>query len=351
MRERLRADGPDAMGRETAEGPAGVAATLRGLGTGGSAARSLVDGAARLALVGTGASLAVAETAAPLFGGRAIVREASQAALAGSVGASVWGGARVAVVISMSGKSPESRAAAERASREALPVVAVTADPASPLAAGADAVVATPIGEETGAATKSAVAAFAALAALAGALATDGPSVETLARALESTVADLEPALACGPVVGRSVAAWALGFGPALGLARAEATLLHEKARRPTVFATPSEFRHGPIEAATSDDVVVLFDVDLDRSPARDRYLARLAEELAALKVPLVRVGTGAAANLPLPGSVPPAERILHAFVRAQQLARVAAHVRGTYADEFLVLRSIVRAADDLIEG
>jgi glucosamine--fructose-6-phosphate aminotransferase (isomerizing) len=349
----LGRNGPDAMGREIAEGPAGVEATLRRLATSdGDVPRSIVSAARRLVLVGTGASLAVSETAAALFAGRAVVREASTLALApgGPPGVGAWDGGEVAVVVSMSGRSPESRAAARRAREAGLRVVAVTADGASPLAAAGDAVIVTPIGEETGAATKSALAAFAALATLAGALDPgDRAAVATLTRSLDATVADLAPARRAGPIVARSASAWALGFGPALGLARAEALLLHEKARRPTVFCTPSEFRHGPIEAATAADVVILLDVGDSAVGARRTYLERLRDELSTLGVPLVRIASEAGADLAVPAAAPPVEAILHGFVRAQQLARVAAHVRGTYAEEFLVLRQIVRAADDLV--
>jgi glucosamine--fructose-6-phosphate aminotransferase (isomerizing) len=343
--EALAPDGPDAMGRETAEGPAAVEATLVAVGV---APRRLVSDARRVLLVGTGASLAVAEAAAPLFGGQAIVREASSIALALAPGQGVDG---LAIVVSNSGRSPETLAAARAIASAGRPVVAVTSDAGSPLAAGAAAVVATPVGEETGAATKSEVAAFAALAALAGAVATRPDQVGALRSRLETTVADLGPALVAGRLVARTTHRWAIGFDGAFGLARATALLLHEKARLPTVFCSPSEFRHGPIEAATDGDVVVL----LDPSPAPEgsrawAYRERLTSELADLGTPLIRVAPDPTAALPLPAALGPAEATLHAFVRAQQLARVAAHASGAYLEEFRVLRAVVRAADDLLD-
>ncbi|HEU4673667.1 MAG TPA: SIS domain-containing protein [Candidatus Limnocylindrales bacterium] len=345
----------DAMGREIAEGPAGVEATLAIVRA--SNARGLVANAGRVVLVGTGASLAVAEIAAPYFGERAAVREASAVAL-GDLDGGRTGRGDVTVVVSNSGRSPETRAAARRLADGGSPVVAVTTDPGSPLADAADVVVHTPIEEETGAATKSALSALAALLALGGALGTDEETAGRLRVALDSTVGDPAAADEAAVVLARSGQAWALGFGPALGLARATSLLLHEKARRPTIFCTPSEFRHGPIEAATPADVVVLLDPgDPDaagREGARVAYLDRLAAETAELGVPLVRIGTAVptspAFDIAIPSAPAPAGRVLHALVRAQQLARATAHARGTYSDDFLVLRRVVRAAEDLLD-
>jgi glutamine---fructose-6-phosphate transaminase (isomerizing) len=332
------------MGRETAEGPAAVEATLAALRR--SPAVDLVASAARVVLVGTGASLAVVETAEAAFRGRGVAREASAIALGALDGEAVRAG-DVGVVVSMSGRSPETRAAARALAAAGAVVVAVTADPDSPLAAAANVVVVTPIGPETGAATKSELAAYAAVAALAGAIAA-GPATDLRSR-LEATVADVGRARALGQTVANARHRWALGFGPALGLARATALLLHEKARRATVFCSPSEFRHGPIEAATPDDVVVVIDAGLPSDERRAAYLARLGSELGELGVPLVRVGAGTHAELPLPADATRAESVLHAFLRAQQLARVSALAAGTYGEEFRVLRRVVRAADDLV--
>jgi glutamine---fructose-6-phosphate transaminase (isomerizing) len=345
-------DGPDSMGREIAEGPAAVEATLAGLAD-GTARRAIAD-AGRIVLVGTGASFAMAEAAGPLFADPpAIVRESSAVALGGLDGRP-FGPSDLVVAISMSGVSPETGAAAVAARQAGLRLIALTAVADSALARSADAVVVTPIGAESGAATKSALTAFAALAALAGALPADPGSAADLRRRLAVTAADLDAVLDAGALVAHARACWTLGFGPAFGVARAAALLLHEKARRSAVSCTPSEFRHGPIEAAGPEDAVVLVDAGLEPNAARTRYLDRLASELEALDVPLVTLPPadgrepGRAAP-PGADSVGRAESILHALLRVQQLARVAAHVRGSYREEFLVLRAVVHAADDLV--
>lgn len=343
----LAPDGPDSMGREICEGPAAVEATLAGLA--GGAIGRVVREAMRVVLIGTGASFAMCEAAAPFFARpRAIVREASSIVFDDLDGQPIKRG-DVAVAVSMSGASPETRAASVLARRAGATVVAVTARADSPLAGSADHVVLTPIGEETGAATKSELTAFAALAALAGALPTEPGAVAQLRAQLAATAGDLAPMVVDAEAVVRARTCWTLGFGPAFGLARAAALLLQEKARRPAVPCTPSEFRHGPIEAAGPEDVVFLVDAGAPQSRARDLYLDRLTAELATLGIPLVVVGrTG---GLPAPAGSSPAVTVLHALLRVQQLARVAAIAGGSYREDFLVLRTVVGAADDLFES
>ncbi len=348
----LRPDGPDEMGRELADGPAVVEATLAAverLRPELEAARRTTD---RLVLVGTGASLAMAQTAAPLFDELdAVVVEASSALF----------GARdrafrprdLAVVISQSGGSPETLAAGRLARGAGATVVAITADPGSPLAAAASIVLHTPSGVESGAATKSELAALAALAALAGALPTDPATAGRCRTSLDAVAADAEGVIAGGLALGRAAHAWTAGFGTAAGLARAAYLLLHEKALLVTVPTTPAEFRHGPIEAAGPGDAVLLVETD-PPDARRTAYLDRLARELAVLEIPLVATGPGpfppSALPVPIPpvAADPPALALLATLLRIQQLARVAAHARGTYRDGFRVLRAIVTAAAGL---
>ncbi len=366
----LRPNGPDEMGRELAEGPAAVEATLAVVERLRPQLREARRAASRIVLVGTGASLAMAQTAAPLFratetaagapGGRArpvVVLEGSSIVLAPR-GEERFEPGDLAVVVSQSGASPETLAAARLARAAGSTVLAVTADTSSPLAAASNLVIHTPSGPEAGAATKSELAALAALAAFAGALAFDRAAAGRLRTALEAIVTDTATVESGGLALARAAHTWAVGFGSAAGLARGAALLLHEKALLVTVSGTPSEFRHGPIEAAGPGDAVLLVETD-PPDPRRAAYLARLAGELAELGVPLVAVGRSPLPPGPLaiPVPEPPAAGagdqaagavLLHTLLRIQQLARLAAHARGTYRDGFRVLRSIVGAARDL---
>ena len=250
----------------------------------------------------------------------------------------------------MSGRSPETRAAAGAARRAGVPLVAVTARADSPLAAAVDDVVLTPVGEETGAATKSELSAFAALAALAAAAA-DG--------------VDGGPA-ASRPVGGqRGGSRLDHGGGHDRG---AESRLLgaglRARARR-----RPSDGAAAPREGAPTDRLLHAQRVPSRpdrgerrrgrRDPRRcrsrperqSRSLSRPAGgELAELGVALIAVGGAGSGALADPAGASPAESILHALLRVQQLARIAAVSRGTYREDFLVLRgAVVGPADDML--
>jgi len=380
--------GPDEMGRELAEGPAAVEATLACVERLAPQLAGARAAARRTVLLGTGASLAMARTVEPNLrvasaagtGGPVVVRESSQAIM-GAPDGDAFVATDLVVAISQSGGSPETVAAARAARTAGAYLLAVTAGATSALASAAHVVVHTPSGPEEGAATKSELAALAALLAIAGALPYDTAARAGLRATLEAIVGDLDGAIPAGLALGRANRAWVLGFGTANGLALATATLLHEKALLAAVASTPSEFRHGPIEVATPDDVVLLIETDRP-DPRRTGYLQRLVGELARIGTRLVVAGVvpGPAGTIGLPardaGVVPgpagtiglaarvagnvgdvgdmgeaaePGPAVLIAtLLRLQQAARVAAHARGTYRDGFRILREVVRAAEEL---
>jgi glucosamine--fructose-6-phosphate aminotransferase (isomerizing) len=357
----LRPNGPDEMGRELADGPAAVEATLAEA----ERRRAEIDAARaasqRIVLMGTGASFAMARAAAPLFRvgeaaggngrpqrGRSVVTVEASAALLAPVGEEDFRSGDLAIVVSQSGASPETLAAARCARAAGAAVLAVTAAPGSPLAQFAEASC-TRRADRGGAATESELAALRRWRPWPE-HSSDAASGRRLRALLESIIADADAALPAGRVLGAAEHAWAVGFGTAAGLAGAAMLLLHEKARLVTVDTTPSEFRHGQIEAAGPGDAVLL--IEVDRPDARrTAYLARLAAELEELGVALVATGPGTLPTtaIPLPVVGPPAvPALLATLLRIQQAARVAAHARGTYQDGFRILRSIVTAVDDL---
>ena len=333
-------DGPDTMGRELAEGPAAVERTLATVEAILPELRGLIGQSDRLVLVGTGASLAMARTAAPSWRRRlarpVIVRQSTESVLSEADGLQFAPGDLV-VAISQGGTSPETLAAIRLARSSGANAIAVTAHPASALGSEAALVLHVASGEESGAATKSELATLAALLAVSGELACDAAPRLALRRALAGIVAAWSDAAAVGSKLAAARRLWFAGFGASLGIAEAGALLWHEKVIRPAVALTPSEFRHGPIEAAGVGDAVVLVDVD-PSDARRAAYLARLAEELAKLGAALVAV------------QVEPRSSPLAALLRVQQLARAAALGAGTYRDEFAVLRQVVGAANDLFD-
>jgi glucosamine--fructose-6-phosphate aminotransferase (isomerizing) len=310
-------------------------------------------------------SLAVAQAAAPFWlvarrrtgeEPSLLIRESAAAAL-GSADGRVWCAGDLVVAISKSGTSPETVAAARGAAEAGCSVVAVTADPAAPLASLAELVVPTPIGEENGAGTRSAVAALAALFAIP-----EGGTADPAARAvvvarLRAAVESWAVVVPAGPRLASAARTWIVGFGTGVGLAQAAGILWHEKVRRPAVTLSVSEFRHGPIEAVCPGDAVIVVDAD-GPLPARAAYLELLRSELEKLGafvvwvsassppgVTSIRLNEGATAAAP--GEPSPAAA-LEALVRLEQLARATAHAARTYRDGFAVLRTIVKPATGL---
>ncbi|HEX9045141.1 MAG TPA: SIS domain-containing protein [Candidatus Limnocylindrales bacterium] len=345
----LRADGPDEMGRELAEGPAAVDGTLAAVEESRPEIDRLVAAATRIVMVGTGASLSMARVAAPSWlraGLTVLVRQSTEAAL-GADGETFRGDDAV-VAISQSGGSPETLSATRRARRAGCRVLTLTADGSSALAALGDVAIVTPSGREAGAATKSELSALAALFAIGKALPADARSRSAIRDTLDAAVADWAAAAAFGPTLAASGRTWLVGLGMGAGIAGAAGLLWHEKVHQLAFPTTVSEFRHGPVEAATADDVVVLFDVD-PAAEARERYLELLRGELERLGTRLVEVSPrpGAPAGLRI-ASPPGPEAALEALLRVQQLARATAHAAGRYVDGFRVLRAIVGAAPPL---
>jgi fructoselysine-6-P-deglycase FrlB-like protein len=353
-RDLLSADGPDEMGRELAGGPAAVEATLSGLARRREALATLIDEARRVQVLGTGASLAVSRCAEPLLrasdrgAGRTrplLVREASGAVM-GLPGDEMFRPDDCVIAVSKSGVSPEIVGASRRALAVGAHVVAVTSGDTSLLAKLAHEVVLVPIGDEHGASTKSALGALAALLAMWDLVERGEPGSQSLVRGLESVVRDWEPAWTIGRELAAARRIWFAGFGAAFGAAEAVSLLWHEKVGRPGVHTTPSGFRHGLIEAAGSEDAILLFEID-PPSPVRDEYMRLLSGECLRIGVEQVWISH----ERPPAGSWltlladEAAGRALEAFIRLPQLARGAAHAAGTYRDGFSILGSVVRTS------
>lgn len=347
----IAADGPDEMGRELASGPEAVAATLSALRPRIGTLREHLSAADSVHVIGTGASLAVARCAEPLLraadrkAGRRrdlLVREAAALIMALPGEESCRCGDLV-VAVSRSGKSPEVLAACRYARAAGARVLAVTSGEASPLAELADDTLHVPIGEEHGAATKSALGGLAALLAMWGLVGADPTASRELVRLLRAAVNDWPEAWAIGRELASARRTWFAGFGSGLGVAEAAGLLWHEKVHRLAVATTPSGFRHGLIEAASDEDAIVLVEVD-PPLPVRAAYMRLLSDDcraLGLLQVTLTHDRPPAGRWLALRAAEPPG-RALESLVRVQQLARATALAGGSYSDGFVVLNAHV---------
>jgi glutamine---fructose-6-phosphate transaminase (isomerizing) len=340
----VRPDGPDSMGVDIAEGPDTAIATLRAVRELQPRIAPMLAGAGRVVLAGTGASLAMARMAAPIWrrgearGAQILVRQATEIALGGLDGWNVEP-TDLVVATSQSGASPETLAAARLARAAGASVLAVTAHPDSPLASTATLTVPLASGREQGAATKSALSSLAALLAIPGGMEMAHGAQEDLRERLAAAPA-WRDATAHAPSLAAARHTWLLGFGLAEGLAAAAALLWHEKVIRPATAATPSEFRHGLVEAVEPTDVVVLIThAGEPTSTGGARYLDRLRGELGELGVDMIELRATAHA---------PGHAALELLYKLQHLARATALAAGTYREEFAILRRVVKPANDL---
>src|SRR4029077_6591260 len=166
-----RPNDADNMGVEIAEGPDAAIATLRAVDALWPRIAPMLDGSARIVLVGTGASLAVARIAAAILRRGSspsvpvLVRQATEIALGNLDG---WALERTDLIVAIwpSGVSPETLAAARLAGAAGASVLALTAHPDSALSSIATLAVPLASGAEKGAATKSALASLAGLLAI-----------------------------------------------------------------------------------------------------------------------------------------------------------------------------------------
>lgn len=352
----------DQMAREIAEGPDAVVATLVGCQP---IHRPFTDALAsqrRVVVVATGASLAMSHAAAPLWrrhlpaGVELVVRQSTEAAFGGLDGWT-FEASDLVIAVSQSGASPETLAAARDARAAGSTVAVVTAHPDSPLAEVASLPVALACGEERDASTKSALATLAALFSLAGALPRGNEDLRRLGERLREVARDEAGIAPAAHLLARARRTWFLGFGTGLGLAEAAQLLWHEKVIRSAAAATPSEFRHGLVEAFGGDGVAVLIDVDAP-DPRRAAYLDRAREEVMALggivvdvtSTPQPEVADQRPTVIPIE-SRDPGAAALEAMLRIQQLAHATAVIAGSYRDGFAVLRHTVLPATDLFEG
>jgi glucosamine--fructose-6-phosphate aminotransferase (isomerizing) len=285
----------------------------------------------------------VIRIAAPIWRRRAprgvslLARQSTEIALGDLDGAEIEA-TDLVVAISQSGSSPETLAAARLSRNAGASVLALTAHADSALASTATLSVALASGEETGAATKSALSSLAAVLAIAGSLRTDPAHVRGLQADLVATATWAEALEAAEKLAGARHT-WMLGFGAEEGLAAAAGLLWHEKVILPATAATPSEFRHGLIEGVAPQDVVLLI-TSPNGDPRAAGYLDRLRGELRTLDVALVELH---------PRSPEPGPAALELLFRVQHLARATALAAGTYREEFAILRRVVKPADDLL--
>ena len=245
-------------------------------------------------------------------------------------------GRAVAIGISQSGRSPDIVEVIEAAGRGGAPTIAITNDPASPLAKAAAEVVPLHAGEEAAvAATKTYTASLAVLARLAVALAPGGGE-RAAHEALSGVPATMQEALGVDPQASELAGSMAsaqraivLGRGVEYATAREWALKLQELTQ---LFALPfstADFEHGP-RALLEPGLPVLAVVP--RGPGHEDRLA-LLERVRATGARTICLSDDPAAvasgGLRLPGSIVPWLGPLVSILPGQLLAFHLARAKG----------------------
>ena len=300
------------------------------------AARTLAEDSP-VAFIAMGSSLSAAYPAAALLAGTrsVVVLEAGELL---HYGIDDLARGTAAIVVSQSGRSVETLAVAERLrGRPGARIVAVTNDPASPMAACADVVLPILAGEEATVATKTYLTTVLVLGALARSLvggstadALPGPGLAAAIDAITGEAAIADGAAADFAGVG-SLAV--IARGPALAAAGYGALIVKETVALAAQPFAGGAFRHGPMEIAGPLVGVVML-----APTGRTHGLSiGMAQEIAALGSPVWLIGDDGTALPPatdrlrvttLP-AVDEAETPLTMSVPIQRLAAAMARARG----------------------
>ncbi len=255
------------------------------------AAVRLGAGATQVLMVAMGSSLSAAMPAVATIGGvlPADAREAGELLHYG------LGSVRpetLVVLVSQSGRSVETVAVAERlraAGHRRL--VAVTNDPASPMAMLSDVVLPIHAGDEATVATKTWTTTYAVLRLLAEALVRGSAATTAVPPAVIDALAGVVAMEGLADAAADSMAGCAalvvVGRGPALAAADYGALILKETAAIPAECLAGGSFRHGPLEVAGAAVGVVV----LAPTGPTSGLCVRLAEETAALGSPTWLIG------------------------------------------------------------
>ena len=249
--------------------------------------------------------------------------------------------------ISQSGASPDVRAVLAEARRQGRPTLALTNDPASPLAEEADQVLPLEAGEEKSvAATKTYLNSLGAIALLFGAIGTDGAARAELERIPEALEEQIELSFATAPtlseyadVVGATVVARGVNYGTAFEIA----LKIRELSGLMVEAYSPADLMHGPIAAIQPGWPVV---VVAPTGPAHES-VAELVPALDSRKARLLAVSDVPEllqkANTPLPlvTGVPEWLSPLVAVVPGQVTAMRLAQLRGLDVDNPAGLRKV----------
>lgn len=240
------------------------------------------------------------------------------------------------IALSQSGSTPEIVTACRAMRSSGATVIAITNEPASPLAAAAHLTLATDAGPERAIpATKTVTAQMMLLITLAAALGPSHAPAGTLTAvpgAVSSVLADPAPAIELAHRWQRRDRLLVAGRGLAYSAALETALKVKETTGILAEGISAADLRHGPIAVAYAGAPVALVEVGGPANP-----------DIAGLHHQL-RHRQAEAAKLQLPlgiSDLPEAAQVIAALVRGQQLAHALARAMDTDPDSPAGLRKV----------
>jgi glucosamine--fructose-6-phosphate aminotransferase (isomerizing) len=252
----------------------------------------------------------------------------------------------VVVGISQSGASPDVASVLAEARRQGRPTIALTNDPASPLAQQADEVMPLEAGEEHAvAATKTYLNSLGAIALLFAALDDDAARAELAAmpeileRQIALSLETAPPLDAYRDVVGATVVARGVNYGTAFEIA----LKIRELSGLVVEAYSPADLMHGPIAAIQPGWPVIVVAPTGPARPSVEEVVLPLLERQARLLAvsDVAAVLRRADVKLPLVSGVPEWLSPLTAVIPGQVTAMRLAQLRGLDIDSPAGLRKV----------
>jgi glucosamine--fructose-6-phosphate aminotransferase (isomerizing) len=242
-------------------------------------------------------------------------------------------GGVLAVALSQSGRTPEIDAALRAMRAAGARTVAITNETSSPLAVGADLVLALDAGEERAVpATKTVTAqllSVLAIAAALGPLPVDAQDLVALPGQIYTVLNDPAPARSLAQRWAEQPTLLAVARGFLLAAALETALKIRETAAITAVGTSSADLVHGPVAAVRPGAAVLMLDGD----PATVADVSELRRRLSAIGADVATMAPGAGSALTIPTARAALLAPILATVRGQQLALELALARGRNPD------------------
>ena len=249
--------------------------------------------------------------------------------------------------ISQSGQSPDIGAVIAEGRRQGRPTIAITNDPASPLAEAAEYVIPVHAGSEQAvAATKTYTTSLAALALFSGALAGDQERINQLGRVpdfMQQALAGLAPVMERAERYRYMGHCAVIGRGYNFATAFEIALKIKELTRTVAEPYSSADFRHGPIAMVGNGfPVLVVAPTDTVANDVRALVadLKKLGSELLLISEDESLLSQ-AQLPLPLPGGIPEWLTPLIAVLPGQCFSLALAQAKGLNPDQPLGLKKV----------